>query len=491
MCVPPSTYVSLTLFFSRIFLVNNSNLFKHKIKVNTGSIIVVLFLFSIGIIGEQYSVAYNDVINDKKEYIDFQKYTGNRLLVFNDTRVDYCITNNEQNPAFNDIAVDAVKTWHDRIVEVTQNSKVWDMSMHVFPKDESICDGYVNYFDTPDPMFFQLSGVAGFSHPQTPVANVTIYTDNYQNTLLEMSKNEENFWDNLTVKKFQDIIKKQKHEEYDLDTIKRITLHEIGHSLSLNHPNFDGVSLQETPGIMGYNMSYSQIDDDEVANIVKAYPNGFVKVTKSGSLKLDGNNDKQLLTLGEVVNLTIELPEHEGKLPPSGIEVYIFPEGTTSLKTEKAPIKIIRILGQKQVVNNGEFVKDINSIMTHWSTSTKVLSIQFKVIKEFESADMIVITHDSGGFETQWFLNDVLSVKKAMFSDLLLDFETTEYKYYLMGANLNREIEKESAFKIKQEQLFTEALNSCLVQKNMKRCSDEIKFEDFEKDTKQPTNWMP
>jgi hypothetical protein len=464
---------------------------KRRVKISIIPIIASLFFLSLGIIEEQKAIAYSDILNDKKEYIDFQKYTGNRLLVFNDTRVDYCITKNDQNPAFNDIAIDAVKSWHDRIVDVTKNSKVWDMSMHVFPKDESICDGYVNYFDTPDQMFFQLSGVAGFSHPQTPVANVTIYTDNYQSTLLEMAKTEDNFWDSMTVEKFQDIIKNQKHEQYDLDTIKRITLHEIGHSLSLNHPNTDGVNLQESPGIMGYNMSYTQIDDDEVANIVKAYPNGFIKVSKSGSLKLDGANDKQMLTLGEVVNLTIELPEHEGELPPSGIEVYIFPEGTTSLKTENAPIKIIRIVGQKQIVNNGEYIEDVNSIMTHWGSSTKVLSIQFKIIKEFESADIIVVTHDIGGFEEQRFLNDVLSVKKAMFSNLLLDFDTTEYTYYLMGSNPNRELEKESAFKIKQDQLFTEALSSCLIEKNMKRCSDEIKLEDFKQDKTTPVMWMP
>lgn len=444
----------------------------------------------MGIIEERQVFAISDLDKSKKEYIDFQKYTGNRLLVFNDTRVDYCITNNEQNPEFNDIAVNAVNTWHDKIVEVTQNSEVWDMTTHVFPKDESICDGYVNYYDTPNPMFFQLSGVAGFSHPQTPVANVTIYTDNYQSTLLKMAEDDENFWDTMTIEKFQDIIKNQKHEPFDLDTIKRITLHEIGHSLSLNHPITDGKPLQETSGIMGYNMSYTQIDSDEVANIVKAYPNGFTKVTKEDSLKLDGHNKKKMLTLGEVVNLTIELPENEGKLPPSGVEVYIFPEGTSSLKTEKAPVKIIRIVGQKQIVNNGDYLEDINSIMTHWGSSSKVLSIQFKVIKEFDSADMIVVTHNVGGFEEQWFLDDVLSVKKAMFSNLLLDFETTEYKYYLMGSNPNREIERESAFKIKQEQLFTDALSQCLIQKNMKKCSDEIKIEDFKQEPK-PVIWMP
>ncbi len=452
-------------------------------------ITAVLFLIMIGY-ADQSALGYNGSIDGKKEYIDFQKYTGNRLLVFNDTTVDYCITDNKENPLFNDIAVNAVQKWHDKIVEVTQNSEVWDMTMHVYPKDESICDGYVNYYGTPDPTFFQLSGVAGFSHPQTPVANVTIYTDNYQSTLLKMAEEDESFWDNMTIEKFQDIIKNGKHEQFDSKMIERITLHEIGHSLSLNHPKTDG-SLQEAPGIMGYDMSYNQIDNDEVVKIVKAYPNGFSKISNSESIKLDGSSNKKMLTLGEVVNLTIELPNQKGKLPPSGIEVYIFPEGTSSQRTENAPIKIIRAVGHKQLVNNGGYFEDIHSIMTHWGSSTKVLSIQFKVVKEFENADMIVVAHNVGGFEEQWFLDDVLSVKKALFSNLLLDFETTEYKYYLMGSNPNRIIEKESVFEINQEKMYTEALSECLSEMNMKKCTEEINPQDFKQNLKPASIWMP
>ena len=468
-----------------------SKIFKQRIRIGFIPVIAILFFVSIGIIGEQQAIAFDGITKEKNEYIDFQKYTGNRLLVFNDTRVDYCIKDNEQNPAFNDIAINAVNTWHDRIVEVTQNSEVWDMKMHVYPKDESICDGYVNYYDTPNPTFFQLSGVAGFSHPQTPVANVTIYTDNYQRTLLNMAENDENFWQNMTIEKFQDIIKNQEHEQFDNEMIKRVTLHEIGHSLSLNHPNSNNGNLQETPGIMGYDMSYNQIDSEEVINIVKAYPNGFSKVSKSNSIKLGGINSQKLLTLGEVVNLTIELPNQKGGLPPSGIEVYIFPEGTSSQKTVNAPIKIIRIEGQKQVVNNGGYLEDLHSIMTHWGSSSKVLSIQFKVVKEFENADMIVIAHNVGGFEKQWFLDDVLSVKQALFSNSLLDFETTEYKHYLMGSNPNRGLEQESAFKIKQDQLYTETLGECLSQNNMKKCTEKVKVEDFKQDDSPAPIWMP
>jgi hypothetical protein len=104
---------------------------------------------------------------------------------------------------------------------------------------------------------------------------------------------------------------------------------------------------------------------------------------------------------------------------------------------------------------------------------------------------MIVIAHNVGGFEEQWFLDDVLSVKKALFSNLLLDFETTEYKYYLMGSNPNRILEKESAFEIKQERQYKEALSECLSQNNMKKCSDKIKVEDFKSDPTPTPIWMP
>jgi len=88
--------------------VNKSENFKKRLRIGVIPIIATMFLVSIGSVGDQQAIAYEGII-EKNEYIDFQKYTGNRLLVFNDTRVDYCITDNVQNPAFNDIAFNAVK----------------------------------------------------------------------------------------------------------------------------------------------------------------------------------------------------------------------------------------------------------------------------------------------------------------------------------------------------------------------------------------------
>jgi hypothetical protein len=427
----------------------------------------------------------------QEEYLDFQSYTGNRLFLFNDTQIDYCVINNNENPAFNHIAANAVKIWHDKIVEVTNNQFVWDMTTHIQPKNESVCDGYLNFVDTPNPSIFQLSGVAGFSHPLTPVANVTIYTDDYQSTLVDMEKKDKDFWNTLTLEKFQDIVKNGTHKQFDYETIKRVTLHEIGHSLSLNHPDTEDGNLRSASGIMGYNMSYNQIDDNEVINIVKAYPNGFSKISLPESINLNNPGSKKIVHLGEVTNLTIELPNLEGKLPPIGLELYIFPEGTTSQKPDLAPIKIIKTEGRNYVENNEQYLSDIHVSMIHWDTFTKVLSIQFKVLKEFENADIIIVSHSIGGFEKQWFLDNVLSVEKALFSNLLLDIETTDYTYYLMGDNPNREIEKESAFKLKQEKMYTQALGECLSKKNMKKCSDEVKIEDFKYKPEPIQIWMP
>ncbi len=450
------------------------------------TISLILIAFSV----DQKVFGYADV-STHEEYLDFQPYTGNRLIVFNDTRIDYCITNNDENPMFNHIATNVIKTWHDRIVEVTNHPLVWDMATHIHPKNESICDGYVNFVDTPDPTIFQLSGVAGFSHPLTPVANVTIYTDDYQSTLAEIAKKDANFWETLTLEKLQDIIKNKKHKQFDYEKIYRVTMHEIGHSLSLNHPSTPDGNLEKASGIMGYNMSQNQISDDEVLQIVKAYPNGFSKIPSPESINLNDPHNKKSVYLGEITNLTIELPSQEGKLIPTGIEVYIFPEGTTSQKPDSAPIKIIKTDGKNSIVNDETYLEDIRVSMTHWDTFTKVLSIQFKVVKEFENADMIVVAHSAGGFEKQWFMNDVMNVEKAIFSHLLLDLDTKEYTYHLMSANPNRDLEKESAFKSEQKKLYIEALSDCLTNNNMKTCTGEIKIDDFKQNKTPVPIWMP
>ena len=88
---------------------------------------IVLSLIVIVFAADQEAFAISN--NYQEEYMDIQKYTGNRILVFNDTKIDYCITENNENPIFNHIAANSIKTWHDRIVDVTNNPFVWDLSL--------------------------------------------------------------------------------------------------------------------------------------------------------------------------------------------------------------------------------------------------------------------------------------------------------------------------------------------------------------------------
>ena len=60
-----------------------------------------------------------------------------------------------------------------------------------------------------------------------------------------------------------------------------------------------------------------------------------------------------------------------------------------------------------------------------------------------------------------------------------------------MGMNPNRAIEKDSAFEVEQDKLYHEALTQCLSNKNMKKCTDEIKMDDFKVERETPSLWMP
>jgi len=56
-------------------------------------IVGILFLGGLGLYQE--GLGYQNE-STQEEYLDFQPYTGNRLMVFNDTQIDYCITNNTE-----------------------------------------------------------------------------------------------------------------------------------------------------------------------------------------------------------------------------------------------------------------------------------------------------------------------------------------------------------------------------------------------------------
>lgn len=409
---------------------------------------------------------------ERKGYIDFQPYTGNRNFVFNDTCIDYCILDNLQNPIFNNIAIKAVEMWHDKIVKVTNNSDVWDMKIHVLPKDTTICDGYVNYYATPNSTSSKFTGTMGFSNPDTPVANVTIFTDNYQKNIEGMKTENPNVLEDVALSQIQDMTQNNTHVQFNSTIIEKITLHEIGHSLGLNHPSDE--NLSSAKGIMGYNMSYNEIDDKEVRNVVKTYPNGFTSVVKPSSISLDKPEWTRSVNLGDVVNLTIEFPYKRNDLPITNFELYIFPDGEIT-KKQDAPIKIIRKDGQNQLVNS-DYINNVHFVFVNLGDNDTILSLQFKAVKEFTNAGMIIVSHDSTGLEKQWSLNNVLSVKKALFSDMLLDFDDSSYVIQTRGGNPNRMLESHHD-RLQQE--YDEALILCLSHKNMKNCS-EINIQEIE-----------
>ncbi|MGD8300204.1 MAG: hypothetical protein PVG77_05840, partial [Nitrosopumilaceae archaeon] len=68
-----------------------------------GQMAIVLSLIAVTVVADQNAFAYSPEFS-QNEFLDFQPYTGNRLMVFNDTRIDYCIIENQENPAFNHIA---------------------------------------------------------------------------------------------------------------------------------------------------------------------------------------------------------------------------------------------------------------------------------------------------------------------------------------------------------------------------------------------------
>lgn len=427
---------------------------------------IILMVFGVlifSIIPQVIALQYDF---EKNNYMDFHPYTGNRNFVFNDTSIDYCITNNLQDSKFNDIAINAINTWHEKIVKVTNNSDMWDMTMHIYPKDTTICDEYVNYFSTPDYEPYQYLGVAGVSDSDTPVANVTVYTANYQKTLNDMQKDNPSVFDNMTSLQFQNIIKNQTHSILNDTMIQRITLHELGHSLGLNHPPND--DLFSAKGIMGYNMSYNEIDDDEVVNIVKVYPNGFTSMPKPVSINLEQSFETRVVNLGEVVNLTIEIPHKQNEFPVKNLGVYIFPDGRIT-KKEIAPIKI-RNDGQNVLVADGGYIEQVHSTLVNFGDDNDILSLQFKAVREFTGASIIVAYEDEAGFKNQWSLNNILSVKKALFSDFLLDFDDSTNKIFTRGENPNRDLELKSLKDKSQQEEYHDELVQCLVHDNMKKC---------------------
>lgn len=416
-----------------------------------------------------YAASYE---TERYDMIGFPVYTGNRQHIFTDSKVDFCVYSNN-NQTYNSMAIDAVKDWQGNLTEVTENNIVWNMEVHVEPDDVRVCDGFINYYKTPNEIIQQLYGVAGFSNPYTKLANVTVYTDFYQETLRNITDEE---WKKIDEDELQKIIKTNTHPTFNSTALYRITLHELGHSLSLNHPQEAQAlgTLKEVEGIMGYNLSETKILPNEVRQIVKAYPNGFTNQKTNISFQLDDNNLSNTFYVGEKASMVIEAPYDKTDLPMDSISVYIFPDGKKSTqKYYSAPIKIVKETGKSFVLNDGEYFDHIKAIPVNWVNDKLILTVHFVPKKMTASTYITIIAKDIGGNSKQWEFKNPFSVKQALFSEILLEDKDNSWPWSLSMQNENRDIEKQEKEK---EKIYSEEMKNlveCLEHKNMKYCSEK------------------
>jgi len=430
--------------------------------------LVVFAIFSVFLpIQNLYAVSYE---SERDNVIGYPIYTGNRNHIFTDSKIDFCVfSKNDQ--VFHNMAINAVNDWRGNLTRITGNDKVWDMTVHVEPKDTSTCDGFINFYKTPNEIIHQIFGVAGFSNPHTQLANVTVYTDFYQETLRNISQDE---WAEMSEEKLDEIIKTNIHPKFNSTSLYRITLHELGHALSLNHPQEAQAlgTLSEVEGIMGYNISETKILSNEVKQIVKAYPNGFIKQKSNIAVQLNDYELNNTFYVGEKASLMIEAPYQKGDIPIDSISVYLFPDGKKgSQKFYQAPIKVIREPGKSFILNNGEYFDYLKAIPVNWVNDKFISVIHFVPKKVTSNTDIVIITKDLVGHSKQWEIKNPFNVKPALFSELLLEDKNNNWAWNLSMENENREIEKQEIMMKKIQVEKMEKLAKCV--EHMRECAKE------------------
>ncbi len=436
--------------------------------------LVMLAIFSVILpIQNLYAISYE---SERQDMIGFPVYTGNRQHIFTDSKIDFCVFSSN-NQTISNMAINAVNDWQGNLTKITGNDKVWDMEVHVEPDETTVCDGFINFYKTPNDIIHQIYGVAGYSNPYTQLANVTVYTDFYQETLRNITNEE---WEKMTEEKLDEIIKINTHPAFNATSLYRITLHELGHALSLNHPQEAQAlgTLSEVEGIMGYNISETKILSNEVKQIVKAYPNGFTDQKSNIAVQLDDYELNNTFYVGEKASLMIEAPYQKNDLPIDSISAYIFPEGKKgSQKYYTAPVQIVREPGKSYILNNGEYFDYIKTIPVNWVNDKYFMTVHFVPKKITSNTNIVVIVKDLVGHSDQWELKKPFSVKPALFSNILLEDKNHNWAWSLAMKNENREIEKQELAKKKMQAEKLENLVKCLERRSMKNCnqsSEEI-----------------
>lgn len=448
-----------------------------KILTITATIIILLIVITSN---SDTSEALQ-FVDTREDYIGFKAYTGNRLNTFDDNIVDFCIITTDSN--YRQIAINAVNDWHQSITKATGNDNLWNIRSHVTPYNESNCDGYITYKKLPELDWHTLMGVVGVSNPYQLVANVTIYTDFYQETLRKITEKE---WEEMTIEKFRNIISDGIHPTWNNTSIERVTLHELGHAFSLNHPCESGsCDLYAQKGIMSYNMSETKILEEEAKKIVFAYPNGFTKNTEVPYSKInDASKTPRTYYVGQTVSFQIEFPRTPDDLKYSGFTILMYPNNDSPMPRELAPIRFTMLdhVSTNYNLKSNEYIKDFYAFDVFWMGATReyqaekyVITSSFVAAKEMNKMKMIIILQDQAGFKKQFDIDTPFVIKNATFSDTILDdTDKRVHSFSLSAKSPNAAIEKKYNKELKEEKQYYKDLRECLEKKNSAYCNSNI-----------------
>ncbi len=385
--------------------------------------------------------------------LDFKKLTGARVNVFQDSTVDWCI--HTENLSYAEIAKTSIYEWEEKLTETT-GKDVWNMNVHVNTLNEKVCDGHIWYKEIPQKIDIKLKGVAGSSLEYTLLPDIVIYTTDYQKALLQIFENQV---EELSIEDIEDRLNNLNYQSHTGTNIERITKHELGHALSLFHPD----DVQNAKGIMSYNMNELEILDEEIWQIVHTYPNGFNGIQKNQiGVKIDQSNNLQYeITTGEWISMSFEIPI-KNKLRITDMELDIYSNNGDVTKL---------YFGETIKIPDNDHFSEIVTHSTHFIKNKLQFEIGLIPLHE-DILDLKIILKNITGQEFQYDLKQVMKIKDGLFSKELLEHPQKLKTFSISTSMINQEIEKdERDLKIAKDK-YLEELKKCLTVKNGKYCKE-------------------
>jgi hypothetical protein len=280
------------------------------------------------------------------------------------------------------------------------------MAIHVNPTAEEMCDVAIEYKKTPALSKQFLIGMAGYVNSVSPT--ITIFTDNYQKTLIE---NEPI----ASLADFEDIVKNSEHDQLSDEKISKTIKHEIGHILGA--PDNESCLC-----LMGTDMDSSEIVVTDIIDIIYSYPNGFVDLNFDLQFNLGDDHTTKTYFVGDYIDIEIVLPIVNYKI--SDISLYIFPDGK-DVKTKNAQVKIHNEFGMKGTYDQNNYfskIQVINGVTYYADVGTfSTMKIKLQPQTEMSQVDILIKLKNKYGIEEQHLLDDVMIVKEGLFSNLNLD----------------------------------------------------------------------